>query len=315
MPKDPMPPAAETERQRRIAENLALRARILSAIRAHFSGEGYLEVETPVRIPAPLPEAHIDAVPTDGGYLQTSPEACMKRLLAAGYPNIFQICRCFRKAERGARHLPEFTLLEWYDAGKDYRDLMDRCEALVCHVARRLGLNGPIAYGPRRIDLSPPWPRITVEEAFDRYADRSLARALSENRFDEVVALQIEPRLGLTRPVFVCDYPSAHGALARTRTDRPDRVERFELYVAGLELCNGFSELTDPVEQRRRFQLELDRRRRENLPPLPMPEPFLSALAHMPAAAGNAMGVDRLVMLFADAETIDEVTAFVPEEL
>ncbi len=315
MAGDPTPLAAETARRRRIAGNLALRARILSAIREHFSGEGYLAVETPVRIPAPLPEAYIEAVPADGGYLQTSPESCMKRLLAEGFPKIFQICRCFRKGERGARHLPEFTLLEWYDAGKDYRHLMDRCEALVGHIARRLGRGGRLDYRSHRIDLQPPWPRLTVEEAFDRYADRSLARALAEDRFDEVVALQIEPRLGFDRPVFVCDYPLAHGALARARADRPDRVERFELYIAGLELCNGFSELADPVEQRRRFQQELDRRRRENRPVPPMPEPFLSALARMPPSAGNALGVDRLVMLFAGAETIDEVTAFVPEEL
>ena len=310
-----MPLPEKTKRQHRIAGNLTVRARVLSAIREHFSSEGYLEVETPVRVRAPLPEAHIEAVAADGGYLQTSPEAFMKRLLAEGYPKIFQVCRCFRKGERGARHLPEFTLLEWYEAGKDYRHLMDRCEALVCHVARRLERGGQIAFGSHRIDLRPPWPRLTVEEAFDRYADRSLARALSENRFDEVVALQIEPQLGLSRPVFVCDYPSAHGALARSRADRPDRVERFELYMAGLELCNGFSELTDPVEQRRRFEQELDRRRRKNLHVPPMPERFLSALARMPASAGNALGVDRLVMLFAGAETIDEVTAFVPEEL
>ena len=310
-----MPRAADTVRQQRICDNLRTRARLLSAVREHFTQEGYLEVETPVRIPAPLPEAHIDAVSAEGAYLQTSPESCMKRLLAAGYHRIFQICRCFRRGERGSRHLPEFTMLEWYAAGKAYGDLMVRCEALVCHIARRLERGDQINYGSQRIDLRRPWPRITIEEAFDRYADRPLARALSEDRFDEVVALQIEPKLGLDRPVFVCDYPSGHGALARPRTDRSDRVERFELYIAGLELCNGFSELTDPVEQRRRFEQELDRRRQRKGHVPPMPERFLSDLAGMPASAGNALGLDRLAMIFADASSIDEVTAFVPEEL
>ncbi len=310
-----MPPAEPVFRQRLISGNLALRAEIVSAVRAYFAGEDFLEVETPVRIPAPLPEAHIDPVPADGGYLQTSPEACMKRLLAAGYPKIFQICRCFRKAERGSRHLPEFTLLEWYAAGEDYRHLMARSEKLIGHVARRLHRSGKITYGPHEIDLRPPWPRLTVEEAFARHAGISLAGALEQERFDEVLALEVEPKLGLVRPVFLCDYPAACAALARRKPERPEVAERFELYIAGLELCNGFSELTDAAEQRRRFENEIDRRRQEGLPSLSMPEPFLAALKNVPSAAGNALGIDRLVMLFADAETIDEVAAFVPEEL
>jgi len=275
-----------------------------------------LEVETPVRIPTPLPEAHIDAVAAGGAYLQTSPEGCMKRLLAAGFSKIYQICRCFRKGERGSRHLPEFTLLEWYAEGEDYRDLMRFCEALFDRIVRKLNRTGePLCFAGHRIDLSPPWPRLSVKEAFARYADRTLEQALSESCFDEVLGLQIEPQLGLSRPVFLCDYPAAHGALARRKADDPRLAERFELYIAGLELCNGFSELIDPAEQRRRFVEELARRQEAGKTVTPMPERFLSDLSGMPAAAGNAMGVDRMVMLFAGAQTIDEVTAFTPEEL
>jgi lysyl-tRNA synthetase class 2 len=306
--------ASSPQLRRRV--NLFLRARILSAIRHFFGENGYLEVETPVRVFAPLPEAHIDAVPADGGYLQTSPEACMKRLLAAGYSRIFQVCRCFRKGERGGRHLPEFTLLEWYAKGEDYRDLMEFCETLFAHIARRLGRAGePLCFAGHQVDLSPPWPRLTVQEAFARYADRTLAQALCGSCFDEIMGLQIEPQLGLSRPVFLCDYPAAHGAFARRKPENPRLVERFELYAAGLELCNGFSELIDPAEQRRRFVEELDRRQKAGKEVTPMPERFLSELSGMPPAAGNALGVDRLVMLFAGAESIDEVTAFTPEEL
>ncbi len=296
--------------------NLFLRARILSAIRTFFEKNGYLEVETPVRIPAPLPEAHIDVVPADGAFLQASPEGCMKRLLAAGYSKIFQICRCFRKGERGARHLPEFTLLEWYAKGEDYRYLMRFSEALFDSIARSLGRAGePLCFAGHRVDLSPPWPRLSVKEAFARHADRSLEDSLRESCFDDVMGLQIEPQLGLSRPVFLCDYPAAHAALARRKADDPRLAERFELYIAGLELCNGFSELIDPIEQRRRFFEEMGRRRQAGKPALPMPERFLSDLSLMTPAAGNAMGVDRMVMLFAGAQTIDEVTAFTPEEL
>ena len=296
--------------------NLFLRARILSSIRAFFQKNGYLEVETPVRIPTPLPEAHIDVFPADGAFLQPSPEGCMKSLLAAGYSKIFQICRCFRKGERGARHLPEFTLLEWYAEGEDYRYLMRFCEALFDGIARSLGRAGePLCFAGHRVDLSPPWPRLSVEEAFALHADRTLEQALSGSCFDEVMGLQIEPQLGLSRPVFLCDYPVAHGALARRKADNPRLAERFELYIGGLELCNGFSELIDPAEQRRRFIEELARRQEAGKTVTPMPERFLSDLSGMPPAAGNALGVDRMVMLFADAQTIDEVTAFTPEEL
>jgi lysyl-tRNA synthetase class 2 len=154
-----------------------------------------------------------------------------------------------------------------------------------------------------------------VAQAFQRFSSMSMDQALACGRFDEVMGLEIEPQLGRPKPVFLCDYPAAQGALARLRPDNPGLAERFELYIAGLELCNAFSELTDPIEQRRRFEEQNLRRRQSGKPVYPIPEKFLAALADMPAAAGNALGVDRLVMLFADANRIDDVVAFTPEEL
>jgi elongation factor P--(R)-beta-lysine ligase len=296
-------------------KNLARRADLLHWVRGFFADAGYLEVETPVRIPVPLPEAHIGVIAADGWVLQPSPEICMKRLLAAGYEKIFQICKCFRKAERGRRHLPEMTMLEWYAVGETYRDLMTRCEELVLHIAQGLGAGRTIRYQGWPIDLAPPWERLTVADAFTRYGSLSITAALARDRFDAVMGLEIEPRLGLERPVFLYDYPAEHGSLARLKPGDPSVAERFELYIGGLELCNGFGELNDASEQRRRFAAEQALMRARGAPVLPLPEKFLTALAHMPPCAGNALGIDRLVMLFTDAAAIDEVVAFTPEEL
>jgi elongation factor P--(R)-beta-lysine ligase len=295
--------------------NLRRRAAMVGAIRGFFAEGGYLEVETPLRLPLPLPEAHIELFGSEGWVLQPSPEICMKRLLAAGHAKIFQICKCFRKAERGRRHLPEMTLLEWYAAGETHTDLMACCESLVARIARELGAGQTLSYQGRRIDLAPPWERLTVREAFGRFAAIPLEAALAEERFDEMMALMIEPNLGLNRPVFLTEYPAEHASLARLKPGDPAVAERFELYIGGLELCNGFSELNDPAEQRRRFHAAQERLRAAAKPVHPLPEKFLTALADMPAAAGNAMGIDRLAMLFCDAAAIDDVVAFVPEEL
>ncbi len=302
------------DRQSVIRSNLILRARTTAAVRRFFDALGYLEVDTPVCIPAPAPEAHIDARQCGDWFLQTSPELCMKRLLAAGYERIYQICKCFRSKERGGRHLPEMTLLEWYTAGADYHAMMAQTETLVRSVCAALG-RSHFTYQGTRLDVSAPWPRMTVSDAFRRYANLSPEEALRQDRFDEVLAFSIEPHLGRPHPLFLHDYPMACGALARAKRGAPHLAERFELYVAGVELCNGFSELTDPAEQRRRFEAELAARRAAGRTVYPMPEPFLAALAKMPPASGNALGLDRLLMLLADAPRIDEVVAFTPEEL
>jgi lysyl-tRNA synthetase class 2 len=239
----------------------------------------------------------------------------MKRLLAAGYPRIFQICKCFRRGERGRRHLPELTLLEWYTTGADYNGMMTQCEALIGAVARQAGFGDVLRYQGQRIDLTPPWSRLTVGEAFDRLSQVSVEQALKEHRFDEVMGLEIEPHLGIDKPVFLYDYPAACGALARLKPEDRRLAERFEFYIGGLELCNAFTELTDPSEQRLRFEEERKVRRLAGKSVAQMPEKFLSSLEDMPAAAGNALGIDRLVMLFADTTEIEDVVAFTPEEL
>jgi lysyl-tRNA synthetase class 2 len=292
-----------------------VRARIIQAIRAFFIDREYLEVETPIRIPAPAPEAHINAVITDDWFLQTSPELCMKQLLAAGFSRIFQICKCFRHKERGTKHLPELTMLEWYSTGHNYRDLMNECEDLICAVAHLINGNDKISCRGREIDLATPWTRMSVAAAFDRYASMEMEQALEKDCFDEVVATEIEPNLGSTTPLFLYDYPAPCGALARLKPRNDLLAERFELYIAGIELCNGFSELADPAEQRARFEKEQLLRMSFGRPVYPMPQRFLKALKDMPDAAGNALGIDRLVMLFCDAAEIDEVVSFTPEEL
>ncbi|NNF97987.1 MAG: EF-P lysine aminoacylase GenX [Desulfobacteraceae bacterium] len=302
-------------RQQRIKSNLELRARIIRAIRRFFIDDGFLEVETPNRIPAPAPEAHIDAEVSGQLYLHTSPELCMKRLLAAGYSRIFQICKCYRRQERGRKHLPEMTLLEWYETGKDYTHMMGMTERLLQFIARHCSSGEKINYQGRHIDLRGPWDRLSVCHAFDRYAEISMSEALLNDRFDEVMGIQIEPRLGCDKPVFLYNYPAQCGALARLKTDDPAVAERFELYIAGLELCNGFSELTDPAEQRSRFEYELKVRQAAGKADIPLPEKFLASLKDMPEATGNALGMDRLVMLFTDTSHIDDVVAFTPEEL
>jgi len=310
-----MPPHEPMIRQTALRKTLQLRAVILQEIRNYFETQDYLEVETPHRLPAPAPEAHIEPESSGDWYLHPSPELCMKRLLAAGYPRIYQICRCFRRGERGRRHLPEITMLEWYTAGQDYRDVMGHCEDLIGGLQRRIGGSETMAYQGCRIDLRRPWDRLTVAEAFERFASVSMQQALAEKRFDEVLGLEIEPRLGQSRPVFLYDYPAQCASLARLKTDDPGLAERFELYIGGLELCNAYSELTDAVEQRRRFEQEALLRNRAGKRVYPLPELFLQQLTHMPPAAGNALGVDRLVMLFADVAEIDAVVAFTPEEL
>lgn len=294
---------------------LKKRAAILQAIRQFFIEHDYLEVETPHRIPAPAPESYIDAVPSKDWFLHPSPELCMKRLLAAGHEKIFQICRCWRDGERGSLHLPEFTLLEWYRANCDYRDLMAECEAMIQRVSSRIGMGDEIQFRGRKISLSPPWERLPVEESFKRFASISMKKALETDRFDEVMVQEIEPCLGLGRPTFIYDFPAERGALARLKGDDPTVAERFELYVGGLELANAFSELIDSTEQRKRFHSEEASRLLMNKPPYPMPEKFLEELEEMPPSAGIALGFDRLVMVFLDADSIDEVVAFTQEEL
>lgn len=294
---------------------LQKRARIIQKIRAYFIKEEYLEVETPHRIPAPAPESHINAVPSGQWFLHASPELCMKRMLAAGYKKIFQICHCWREGERGSQHIPEFTLLEWYRAGSDYLSLMDECEELIQILAADIGAGEKLIYRGHRIFLVSPWERLTVEEAFHRYAKMSMEEAFKHDLFDEMMVRDIEPRLGIEKPTFLFDYPSERRSLARLKKEDPTVAERFELYMGGVEIANAFSELTDAAEQRKVFESEIKTRRSLGKEIYPLPESFLAELEQMPPSAGIALGVDRLVMVLLDAETINEVVAFTPEEL
>lgn len=292
-------------------QTLQERARILQEVRAFFIAGGFLEIETPGRIPVNAPEPHIDAIGSEDWYLQTSPELAMKRLLAAGCSQIFQICRVWRGSERGRLHLPEFTLMEWYRADADYRHLMQDCTALFAQLipGRSLTWQG------RTNDLELPWEVLTVGEAFARHASIPIEQVLAENRFEEILASEVEPHLGLHRPTFLIEFPAELAALARTKPSEPTVAERFELYVCGLELANAFSELNEAGEQRRRFVRDEQSRRTAGKPHCPLPEKFLSEMSSLPPSAGIALGFDRLIMLLTNQSDIAEVVAFSPEIL
>lgn len=300
------------------AAMLGLRDDIVRGLRAFFHRQGFVEVETPCLVPAPGQEVHLEALPVpsrgvDGvmrrRWLHTSPEYAMKRLLARGMEKIFQICRVWRDREGGAHHQVEFTMLEWYRAGADYRVLMEDCEALLRETARRAGTWPRLGRGDGEVLVDGPFDRITVAEAFGRFAGLE-APPGDEEAFFRTFLDRVEPRLGRGRPTILTEYPAALAALARLKPGDPAVAERFELYAGGLELANAFSELTDPDEQRRRFLVEQEQRRAAGLEVYPLDEAFLDDLGRMPPAAGIALGVDRLVMLAAGAEAIGDVVAF-----
>jgi len=299
-----------------VGRNLQARARALSAVRDYFAREQFLEVETPVRVPAPGVDLHLDAIAAHGGYLITSPELHMKRLLAAGFPRVFQVARASRLDELGQLHEPEFTMLEWYRAFAGLPRMLADTEQLLRSVAERVS-GEPRLFGPtgQRYELALPFQRITVREAFREFAGVADAVDLAhtdEARYFELYVNLVEP--GLAResaPLFLWKYPANQASLARLSTEDSSVAERFELYVAGVELCNGFDELTDADEQRRRFEQDAERRRSEGRVTYPIDERFLSGLrSGMPRSGGNALGFDRLLMLAIGARELADVIAF-----
>lgn len=293
------------------ARTLAIRSATLRAIREFFYLAGFAEVETPTLLPTPALELHIDAIPAGRGFLRTSPELHMKRLLAGGCSRIFQMGPCFRHGERGDRHNPEFTMLEWYRADADYLDILEDMRRLIPFVCEAVHGSTRLTFRGQDLELSGEWHCLTVRDAFSQWAGWDPAVAYDADRFDLDTVTKIEPNLPVDRPVVLKDYPAAAAALALCRPGPPPVAERWELYIAGMELANAFTELTDAKEQRRRFEECAAERRALGKEVYPLDEEFLAALERgMPPAGGVALGVDRLVMLMANAASIEEVRPF-----
>jgi len=321
---------------------LVARNRITAALRRVFEQSEFIEVEPAILQASPGNETHLSGFATEliepSGtrrplYLHTSPEFACKKLLAAGERKIFALSRVFRNRDRGPLHCPEFTMLEWYRAQAPLIDIEKDCAALLQAAATAAGAR---MFGWRGATADPflEPERISVAEAFDRFADIDLLGALASegatdtaalagaarglglriapddtwsDLFSKILSEKIEPRLGLGRATILCDYPISEAALAKRSETDPRLAERFELYCCGVELANAFGELTDPAEQKRRFMAEMDERERIYGERYPLDEDFLVALASMPEASGCALGLDRLVLLATGADRIDQV--------
>lgn len=288
---------------------MKIRAAALAAVRKFFASMDFLEVLTPVRLPAPALEDYIDAEPSGSQWLRTSPELHMKRLLAAGLPRIYQLGPCFRMGEDGSRHLPEFQMLEWYRRQDHWRTVLDDAKKLLAAVSTDVLGTTVSHFRNETIDLAADWEEITVEDAFRKFADANLDEAIAEDRFEQVLCTAVEPHLGHGRPTILTEYPLACSGLSQPIPDRPNRVERWEVYIAGLELGNACSELVDPDEQLRRFQNTARLRADDHREVYPMDEPFMDAIrSGIPPSAGVAIGFDRLVMILADQTDIHAVS-------
>ncbi|MDN5787447.1 EF-P lysine aminoacylase EpmA [Pseudorhodobacter sp.] len=321
---------------------LLARNRVQAALRGWFADHDFVEVDPSALVTSPGNETHLHAFSTEAignegtphqMYLHTSPEFAMKKLLAAGENRIAAFAHVWRNRERGPLHSPEFTMLEWYRVGQDYSVLMDDC-ATFAKLAVAAARTDKLRYKSFECDPALPFERLSVADAFSQYANMDLLATLStqgkpdqaalaaqlvtqgigfaegdtwSDLFSRVLAERIEPRLGHGRLTMLDRYPIAEAALARPCADDPRCAERFEVYACGVELANGFGELTSATEQRKRFVAEMDEKERLYAIRYPLDEEFLSALAHMPDAAGIAMGFDRLVMLATAAPTIDHV--------
>ncbi|MCX7847236.1 MAG: EF-P lysine aminoacylase GenX [bacterium] len=294
-------------------ERLERRAHVIQAVRAFFHARGFLEVETPLWMRAPLPERYIDAIPCGRGFLATSPEPHMKQLLAAGYERIFQISKCFRAGEAGRLHHPEFTMLEWYRAHAGSAALVEDVQTLVRYVCRKVLGTGELTYQGRRVDVEGAWEYVSVDEAFARYACAELRAEPDQAWFDETLVRQIEPQLGLEVPTIISGYPRAFCPMARALPGVPERADRCEVYIAGVELANGCAEQTDVAEQEAALRREREIRGARGAHVYAWPSAFLAAVPYMPPCAGMALGVDRLVMLLCDAPRISDVMAFCEE--
>jgi lysyl-tRNA synthetase class 2 len=296
-------------------ERLVKRAQLTTAIRRWFDTEGFIEVHTPTLLEAPGLDSGVDAITAEGGYLVTSPELAMKRLLVGGMPRIYQFAICFRRDEHGPIHQREFTMLEWYRAFCDLPQILEDTETLIVALAEQLGLASSLVVGQSRISLERPFLRISVDDAFRQYAGVDDVSRLAErdpSKYFELLVSRVEPALAkLDKPVFLTRYPATQAALSRRCRDDARFAERAELYVAGVELCNAYGELSSAEEQRQRFEEEIATRRAHGQPEYPLDEGFLTALSEgMPQSAGNALGLDRLMMLLLGRPSIADTLAF-----
>lgn len=319
---------------------LLARNAITRTLRSWFEEQGFVEVETGILQISPGNETHLHAprtelVRADGSrvprYLRTSPEFACKKLLAAGETKIYEFARVFRDRERGDLHLPEFTMLEWYRANTGYDAIIADTVVVIAHAARATGI-GRFSFRGKTADPFVEPELLTVASSFARFAgidllatisggagDREALAAAARGRvriadddtwsdiFSKVLVEHVEPNLGQGRLTVLFEYPSPEAALARPKAGEPDVAERFEVYACGVELANGFGELTDAAEQRHRFTVDMDEKVRRYGERYPLDEDFLAAVAHMPEASGVALGFDRLVMLASGAPRIDQV--------
>ncbi|MHC2462753.1 EF-P lysine aminoacylase EpmA [Bradyrhizobium embrapense] len=319
---------------------LQARTAITRALRVWFEEQGFAEVETAILQISPGNETHLHAPRTelrrpDGSaaprYLRTSPEFACKKLLAAGEPKIYEFARVFRDRERGDLHLPEFTMLEWYRANAGYDAIMADTIVVIAHAAQATGI-GRFSFRGRTADPFAEPELLTVAAGFERFAgidllatisggegDRTALASAARERvriadddtwsdiFSKVLVEHVEPHLGQGRLTVLFEYPSPEAALARTKAGEPRVAERFEVYACGVELANGFGELTDAAEQRHRFTAAMDEKARRYGKRYPLDDDFLAAVGQMPEASGVALGFDRLVMLASGAPRIDQV--------
>jgi lysyl-tRNA synthetase class 2 len=283
---------------------LAGRAKTLQAVRAWFHAQGFTEAEPNLIVLSPGAETHIDAVEADGGYLHTSPEFAMKRLLAAGEERLFYLGKCWRKGESGPLHAPEFTMIEWYRAGAPYEAVMDDCVEIVRTAARATGA-AVLNWRDKSCDPFTAAEGISVRDAFAELSPEPMPA--DSDAFSAALVRHIEPNLGDGALTLLTEYPISEAALAQRCAHDASVAERFELYACGVELANGFGELTDAGEQRARLIAAMDEKHKRYGKRWPIDEDFLAALAHMPPASGVAMGFDRLVMLATGARHIHDV--------
>jgi lysyl-tRNA synthetase class 2 len=290
-----------------IKTRLEFKSRFLYALRTEFNALEYIEVSTPIIVNAPAPEPYIEAPAIGEKFLRTSPELEMKEMLAAGYTQIYQISSCFREGEKGRLHSPEFTMLEYYHSECDYHELQKELQSILERCVIKTIGTSRITYQNKTIDFSKPWSIITVHDAFQKYTNTTPEEAIENNIFEELLLDSIEPHLGRDVPTILTDYPASQAALSQLKQENPMLCERWELYIAGIEIANAYGELTDYDEQLKRFEIAKQKRNSYSAVEYPEPTHFLNAMKYgIPNTSGCALGIERLIMLLTNATSIGQ---------